>query len=432
MNFERKNFFCIFLDPTCFTPLPFTSSDVIWSLKKNGTLYPTTYIENVVVSNYPCFVQGIIGERSAISLSANLQEYFTMAYLYDFRYISFSVSAWIYLNSSQNEMTIFAQCGTNIASKCLSLGITNMIMTFGFFHADTNGSTTLQINYWHHVAFVYNYTSQTQIVYLDGVEDGRGTSMVYLGDPYNITIGRESESTGRYFDGLIDRISILNRAMTADEVLEEATLSAYYAFDNSITKDSGPNEIDGYGYNVNETSSGGILFTSMPNASYFEAKSFLLLGNSQYEYSFSFWMNPARTHTSGSIIHISSENGWCLCVLGFSADGSIIAQNLYSESVTITASPPPTDVWTHITLTHSDDGFELFQNGTIFGEGGPLENTLNESPVALTLGYSDSQTNCSYGVIVPDYYSGLIAQFRIYSRNLKPAEIQTIMQSLPN
>jgi hypothetical protein len=409
---------------------------VIWSLKGTSTFYPTTYIENFVVNDHPCFFQGIIGERSAIRLSANSQQYLTIAYLFDFRNISFSVSAWIYLNSSLSEMTIFSQCDSYNISGCLFLRITNMTMQFGFYSSDTYGNATLQINYWHHVAFVYDYTSQTQIVYLDGVDNGRGNPRIYLGDPSNITIGRGLQTAGTYFDGLIDRISILDRAMTADEVLEEATLSAYYSFHNSTTKDSGPNEIDGYSYNVNETSgflSQAILFTSMPNRSYFQAKSFLLLGVSQYSYSFSFWINPAQTHTSGSIIHISSENGWCLPMLGFSANGSIIAQSSDGNIQEIIGPQPPADTWTHIALTYEyGDQLKFYQNGSLIGNTNQFNYTINESPVTLTLGFSESQTNCINSSIVPAYYLGLIEEVRIYSRCLTAIDIQTIMQLFSN
>lgn len=406
---------------------------MIWSLKYSNTLYAITYIQNFTTNNQPCFVQGIIGERTAIRLSSISQQYVTIDYLYDFRNVSFSVTSWIYpYNLQQWYRPIFAQCSNQTQLNCLYLRISNRKMEAGFFVNDTTGSTNLNINCWYHVAFVYDYTSQTSIVYLNGLQDGIGMLPGYQGVPFNITIGRANAISGTYFDGLIDRISIVNRKMTADEVLQEATLSAYYSFDNSIEIDSGPNQINGSGYNVALTdgvSGQSLQFFAESNSSYFQIRSFPLLGISNSSYSFSFWIRTNQTHSNGSIIYMTSENDWCLPTLGFNSHGDLIAQTSDGTSRVITGPPLNDSIWTHIVLTYaSGDELKIYLNGSLQASNGPLDYVASESPVTLTLGYLESQENCTSNYIIPGPFVGAIDEFRIYSRCLNESDIQTIMQ----
>ncbi len=421
-----------FLGLTCYTPSPFTSSDVIWSLQQNNIVYLTTYIENLVVNNRPCFVQGIIGNRSAIGFSANLKQYVTRDYPFDFRNVSFSITAWIYLTSGQSSMTIFTQCDTQVQDNCLFLRIKNQQILIGFPAAGAHGGTTLDTNRWYHVAFAYNDTSQRQIVYLDGVEDSSDDGHVYLGDPSNITIGYALQSYETYFDGLIDRISLLSQTMTDDEVLEEATLTAYYSFDNSIEIDSGPNQINGFGYNVNLGNGmygQGLSFTTASSGSYFQAKNFLLLGMSNYSYSFSFWIIVNEILAGGSIIYITSDNGWCLPMLGFNADNNITAQSSNGNIQEIVGSQLANQTWIHIALTYEyGNNLTLYQDGLLIGTTGPFVYASSGLPVTLTLGYTPSQTSCQMSSIVPGNINGRLDEFRIYSRCLTDAEILIIKQ----
>lgn len=70
----------------------------------------------------------------------------------------------------------------------------------------------------------------------------------FLGDSGTITIGAWSVSSTTpvyYWNGYIDQLLYVARAKTAAEVLTDATLVAYYSFDNGSFDDSGPNKING-------------------------------------------------------------------------------------------------------------------------------------------------------------------------------------------
>ena len=60
----------------------------------------------------------------------------------------------------------------------------------GFTLDDLIGLTTLSINTWYHVAYVYDYSSETQSVYLQGVLDNSKTSAgPYQGQNGSMYIG---------------------------------------------------------------------------------------------------------------------------------------------------------------------------------------------------------------------------------------------------
>lgn len=129
-------------------------------------------------------------------------------------------------------------------------------------------------------------------------------------------------------------MTISNRAKTACELLNDATLVAHYTFDNTIA-DSGPNSLTSYttvqgnsgvSYITGRVNQG--LQLSTTNA-FFQSTSHYALGVANQPFSFALWINP--TVIGGTLIHVSSgESGsgnWCLPFLGFSINGSIVAQS---------------------------------------------------------------------------------------------------------
>jgi hypothetical protein len=60
----------------------------------------------------------------------------------------------------------------------------------GFTLNDLSGSQTLTAFNWYHIAFVYNYQTQQQILYLNGVQDTiKSNAQPYQGTNGSIQIG---------------------------------------------------------------------------------------------------------------------------------------------------------------------------------------------------------------------------------------------------
>jgi hypothetical protein len=68
---------------------------------------------------------------------------------------------------------------------------------------------------WHHVAATFD--GDTRIIYLDGVERGRDMPTGHnVPDANNLTVGKTFAS--EYFDGALDDVRVLNRALSAAEI----------------------------------------------------------------------------------------------------------------------------------------------------------------------------------------------------------------------
>ena len=91
------------------------------------------------------------------------------------------------------------------------------------------GATAMQTNTWYHVAGVYNATTATMTVYLNGqVDDGALLGTVTASQqnsPENVHIGRRANG-GFLFNGRIDDVRIYDRALTAAEIQTDMTTAS--------------------------------------------------------------------------------------------------------------------------------------------------------------------------------------------------------------
>lgn len=254
--------------------------------------------------------------------------------------------------------------------------------------------------------------------------NGRSTAHRYLGQSGNVTIGN-IETFNFKFVGYIDHVSITYRAKTPVEVLDDATLLAYYSFDCGSTYDSGPNLLHAHAvatFIVPGRVNDAILFNT--SAAYFQAPAITALGITNQSFSFSFWIKPLRV--LGVLIHLSNtsaSNDWCSTILGFSSSGYIIAQ---VSGVTLTGPTLPLNVWTHVVHTYSvTNGIRLYVNGTLSGSsGGNIGRQGPDMPVYLNVANQLSEiVSCSWGNIGSGSFNGVINEFRVYSREVNSSEI---------
>ena len=243
---------------------------------------------------------------------------------------------------------------------------------------------------------------------------------------------------GGLFDGYIDQLQILfNRAKSAQEILDDATLVARYPMD-CITYpgwDSGPNQITATAVAVTSSVDGGrvgqaFLFNS--TSAYFQMDGLVLLGQSYSPYSFAMWLRPIISVTGGSaIVHVSSNTagtGWCVAFLGLSSSGQIVAFGYAgSNSVQVTGPVPTVGQWVHVAQTYSPtNGLRLYVNGALAGQNGGFTYTASGVPMVVTLGQSLSGTPCARGSIGTGNFRGQIDEFSIYSRELNATDVTVL------
>ncbi len=87
----------------------------------------------------------------------------------------------------------------------------------GLSSADLAGNRNVNDGQWHHVAGVYNHTNL--FLYVDGALDASAPATGTIAqNSYPVCIGENAEHPGRIWNGLIDEVSIYNRALTAAEI----------------------------------------------------------------------------------------------------------------------------------------------------------------------------------------------------------------------
>jgi hypothetical protein len=297
------------------------------------------------------------------------------------------------------------------------------------------GSTPMAANTWYHVAYVYDYSSRTQYVYLQGVLDGTKTSSdPYQGQSGAIFIGASNISSS-FYNGYIDDLKVTTMAKSATDLLDDATLVAYFSFDSStLTSDSGPNKISGYVQNVGAiTGKGGQALSFSGAASYFQAYAFYQLSIANKEYSIALWINP--NSPNGTLIQKTrtqfTTTGSCSIFMAFSALGQIIFA-IPTGSATLTQQIVGPFIssgqWTHLGYTYSQtNGVTMYINGVKYGATGSQTYYSPSSNYEwLNIGQYTTTACTSLSLVSNGFYQGAIDEVHIYRRELRASEIASL------
>ncbi|CAF3853439.1 unnamed protein product, partial [Adineta steineri] len=399
-----------------------------WAMENNAA-DSISNLSGTTVSSPTFYPQGINGGYT-LRLIRSSSQYITIPTYQSFVSTSFTVEMWIYPTSlsTGNYYGLFTQYATSSTDHSLQMIIRGLQLTLDFYGDGVTGATALSTNTWYHVAFVYDYPSKTQTIYLNGYQDASGISnQPYLGTSGSINIGMYQDgSSYNYFDGYIDQVTLYMNARSASDILSDATLTTWHSFDCEISFDSGPLRINGAANNVILAPGRvgqGLIFNS--SSSYYKLYGFPLLGTSTYPYSISLWIQ--RTSTGGgSLVHISSQSGgggWCLDFMGFSSSGQIISSIYSGGSKDVVGPILSTNVWTHVTTTFSTtNGLRLYVNGSLIGSTGAMTSGGSGGINTVTLGNS-LVTGCSANSIVAGTFYGYLDEFRLYSRELSAADV---------
>jgi hypothetical protein len=99
---------------------------------------------------------------------------------------------------------------------------------FSVTSVNVNGNTTIPAGEWHHICGTFD--GSVIRIYVDGVEDNKAD---YAGsistNGFNVWIGANSETSGRWWDGRIDDVRIYDQALSA-EVVASLTKAMKTAF----------------------------------------------------------------------------------------------------------------------------------------------------------------------------------------------------------
>ncbi|CAF1128453.1 unnamed protein product [Adineta ricciae] len=411
--------------------------DILWSFENTvndiNNLYPGFLMNN------PFYIDGYVGKGLCFN---GVNQYVDTTAPIDFLNRSFTVEVWVYWIDLYNYTFngIFGQCSCDntCISRCLHLLIRDKYAYLGFYENDLKGHTIIENSTWTHITYVYDYSQYgQQEVYVNGLLDGRRTGKAYQGVTSNSVIGKSFVSagvdSGQYFTGIIDQLSVTFGIKTAKQILDDATLCAYYSFDQGSLADFGPNGLNGTAMNtvsikghVNQA-----LKFSM-STSYFQAAGFTALATSNKAFSIAFWINPLQID-KGTILFVSNtDDSWCLPFIGFTSNGTLVAQ-IKSDQNTIISTMGPTlekNIWTHIAITYSRfNGQRIYINGFLHSSSPKnISYSASEQSNYITVGTSLAfHSQCNQSKIQSGQFYGSIDELRIYSRELIGTDIRTFI-----
>jgi len=180
---------------------------------------------DATLTNNPTWVVGKLG--TAIKMSGG--SYVSAPYI-PLNNRSFTIALWINPQLVGGSRVIFsqAQSGSTNLSMHFRLGGTTSTdapvrgVRMGFYNNDTDSPANLfQDNTWYHVAFWYNYETQTRRIYVNGVQVAQGTAVAaYLGTTGRTQVGRWDTDTSQTYNGIADDVQIYHRALTDNEIIK--------------------------------------------------------------------------------------------------------------------------------------------------------------------------------------------------------------------
>ncbi|CAF1403930.1 unnamed protein product [Adineta steineri] len=397
-----------------------------WPLDGDANDLANTH-NGILVGN-SSFVMGYID----LAIQCSSTAYINVSYI-DFYRRSFTIEFWFYIdNHTGGDIGLIGECMRGDTSTCLHLGLLGgSIPYMGFYFDDSEGSTSILNYQWYHIAFVYNNSVRQRQIYVNGLLENISLSNSlsptdYLGQYGQVTICKTDPWPLNSIT-YIDQVSVIQRAKTANEILDDATLIAYYSFDCGSILDSGPNLLESIA--VGQTMITGrvkdaILFNST-NA-YFRTSSFMTFGIANQSFSIALWIKPVNLR--GILVHISNQStgdGWCMPLLGFNSLGILIAQ---VSSLMIIVPAFPLNVWTHIVQTFSmQNGLQLYMNGTLYQTvvGAPMTPPYQSMYVSIG-SQQMGGSSCMWSAIDPCPYAGGLDELRIYNRQINATEIDSI------
>jgi len=165
---------------------------------------------------------------------------------------SMTISAWI--NSAAfpaDDAAIVSKRGSGSNGFQLDTTIDKGPRTIGFKLTSSSGanmarygSTAMLTSQWYYVTGVYNASTQSMDVYLNGVLDnGSLTGTVtssQQNSTLNVDIGKRAGASGFNFNGLIDEVRIYNRALSQAEIQADMNAAINSVGSSSTTDTTAP------------------------------------------------------------------------------------------------------------------------------------------------------------------------------------------------
>jgi hypothetical protein len=192
--------------------------------------YPTTgatwydvssSVANATLVGSPTFMSGVNDFYGSFDFNGSNQ-YANLTTTSTFTNSSYTIETWvrnlsITANNPQTTISVGGSGGINIGWSKDNFSTINVLASNNqSIISSTDGAVSEQP--WYQVVFTYNYSNNTGIMYIDGVQNATGAFTPFSGSSPTILLG-DSPVTASW-DGLIAINRFYNRALSATEVLQ--------------------------------------------------------------------------------------------------------------------------------------------------------------------------------------------------------------------
>lgn len=163
-------------------------------------------------------------------------------------------SAWVYPTSSAAISRFFStSAGSADGESYLSTYPSGSNVQFDILWKSASGYTSASsthsyaLNQWYYVTGVIDFAGGKSYVYINGTQDGSisnpaSSTAIAVGSNLHARIGANTQPTaGNFFAGRLDDLRVYNRALSANEISQLYSSSAYsrYFYVNSVSRTSG-------------------------------------------------------------------------------------------------------------------------------------------------------------------------------------------------
>ncbi|MFA6136806.1 MAG: LamG domain-containing protein [Sulfurimonas sp.] len=354
----------------------------------------------------------------------------SMTSLSNFAFASHAVEFWVQTKSIQNQQLVQLPVNANTYSQIsmladgkvyvkISADVTN--------YRDIFSASVINDGAWHHIAYDYNATANTSALYIDGLLESSITDTGFTTGLGSVTAILKINGVNQA-DMLLDEVRIWNTPRTQAEIKasmnhqldgNETGLVAYYNFDERI----GTTVIDIAGHDNNATIEGNVTRVNFlgDGLDFSASNAVVNVGdvlNGAAESTMAAWVKFNNNYDGSSDVITLKEGVGSM---------QIIAYKLYWDDGTNTCTGGihtlEKNRWYHVVTTYNDslNEVKLYVDG-VLDRSCENNSSMNTTANPRTIGNFNNGYN----------FNGNIAELSLWNRALNQAEIQKLMNAMPN
>jgi hypothetical protein len=206
---------------TCVAP----ASNLISWWRAEGNALDTRNLHNGTLQNGAFYANGRVGQAFAFD---GVNDSILLGNQPGLQPNSITIEAWIRMSEAPTGLqNVFAKWGFDATVDSYLFGVINSGGVLKVFGAVGDGSTgdpglsggDMSIQVWTHVAMTYNAADGTHKLFVNGVEvASRVRPNGIFPTVSNAYFGREDSNEQRFFNGLVDELSVYSRALSQSEI----------------------------------------------------------------------------------------------------------------------------------------------------------------------------------------------------------------------